>query len=93
MLIHLLNFASQSNLVYFIVYLDLRYIYLCINCYQLLNVSQTCPNHFEGHFVYKCIPVEDSGAEDISIYFSDAIEFIGESFCVSSHVSVCHIIL
>ncbi|RWS06440.1 WD repeat-containing protein 46-like protein, partial [Dinothrombium tinctorium] len=42
----------------------------------LLNVSHTCPNHFEDCFIYKCIPVEDSGSEDISIWFNDAIDFI-----------------
>lgn len=45
----------------------------------LLNVSHTCPNHFEEYFNYKCIPVEDSGSEDISIWFNEATEFIGET--------------
>lgn len=43
----------------------------------LLNVSHSCPNHFEKDFVYKCIPVQDSSFEDISVYFEDAIQFIG----------------
>ena len=46
----------------------------------LLNVSHSCPNHFEKDFVYKCIPVQDSSFEDISVYFDDAIQFIGERF-------------
>lgn len=45
---------------------------------QLLNVSHTCPNHFEEFYTYKCIPVEDSGVEDISIYFQEAIDYIGK---------------
>lgn len=50
----------------------------------LLNVSHTCPNHFEGYFTYKCIPVEDSGSEDISVWFDEAIDFIGMYlFCLN----------
>lgn len=44
----------------------------------LLNVSADCPNHFEGDYQYKCIPVEDNHKEDISSWFLEAIEFIGE---------------
>lgn len=46
----------------------------------LLNVSHSCPNHFEKDFIYKCIPVQDSSFEDISVYFDDAIQFIGKFF-------------
>lgn len=42
----------------------------------LLNVSSDCPNHFEGHYQYKCIPVEDSHKADISSWFMVAIEYI-----------------
>ncbi|XP_057675519.1 dual specificity protein phosphatase 4 [Corythoichthys intestinalis] len=42
----------------------------------LLNVSSDCPNHFEGAYQYKCIPVEDNHKEDISCWFLEAIEFI-----------------
>ncbi|XP_054168413.1 dual specificity protein phosphatase 1-like [Oppia nitens] len=42
----------------------------------LLNVSHTCPNHFQDCFIYKSIPIEDSKSEDISIWFSEAIDFI-----------------
>lgn len=44
----------------------------------LLNVSSNCPNHFEGVYQYKCIPVEDNHKEDISSWFIEAIEFIGK---------------
>lgn len=44
----------------------------------LLNVSSDCPNHFEGHFQYKCIPVEDNHKTDISSWFMEAIEYIGK---------------
>lgn len=56
----------------------------------LLNVSSDCPNHFEGHYQYKCIPVEDNHKADISSWFMEAIEYIGEylrrgaeSVCIS----------
>ncbi|XP_071371011.1 dual specificity protein phosphatase 4-like, partial [Centroberyx affinis] len=42
----------------------------------LLNVSADCPNHFEGAYQYKCIPVEDNHKADISSWFLEAIEFI-----------------
>ncbi|CAH2277189.1 dual specificity phosphatase 1 [Pelobates cultripes] len=42
----------------------------------LINVSANCPNHFEGHYVYKSIPVEDSHKADISSWFNEAIDFI-----------------
>uniref|UniRef100_T1JQM1 protein-tyrosine-phosphatase n=1 Tax=Tetranychus urticae TaxID=32264 RepID=T1JQM1_TETUR len=42
----------------------------------LLNVSQNCPNYFEDTFIYKCIPVEDSSSEEISLWFDEAIDFI-----------------
>ena len=45
----------------------------------LLNVSHSCPNLFEDCFIYKSIPVEDSKSEDISIWFNEAIDFIGKS--------------
>uniref|UniRef100_A0A8B9Z1C4 Dual specificity phosphatase 1 n=1 Tax=Buteo japonicus TaxID=224669 RepID=A0A8B9Z1C4_9AVES len=32
----------------------------------LINVSANCPNHFEGHYQYKSIPVEDNHKADIS---------------------------
>lgn len=43
----------------------------------LLNVSSNCPNHFEDHYQYKCIPVEDNQKTDISFWFMEAIEYIG----------------
>ncbi|KAJ8397111.1 hypothetical protein AAFF_G00009650 [Aldrovandia affinis] len=42
----------------------------------LLNVSSNCPNHFEGVYQYKCIPVEDNHKADISSWFAEAIEYI-----------------
>ncbi|XP_003217389.1 dual specificity protein phosphatase 1 [Anolis carolinensis] len=42
----------------------------------LINVSANCPNHFEGHYQYKSIPVEDSHKADISCWFNEAIDFI-----------------
>lgn len=43
----------------------------------LLNVSSSCPNHFEGIYTYKCIPVEDNHKADISSWFIEAIDYIG----------------
>ncbi|KAM6361308.1 dual specificity protein phosphatase 4 [Alca torda] len=54
----------------------------------LLNVSSDCPNHFEGHYQYKCIPVEDNHKADISSWFMEAIEYIGE-YLHRGAVSVC----
>ncbi|KAM8808755.1 dual specificity protein phosphatase 4 [Eudromia elegans] len=42
----------------------------------LLNVSPDCPNHFEGHYQYKSIPVEDNHKADIGSWFMEAIEYI-----------------
>ncbi|XP_017282148.1 dual specificity protein phosphatase 1 [Kryptolebias marmoratus] len=42
----------------------------------LINVSANCPNHFEGSFLYKSIPVEDNHKADISSWFNEANEFI-----------------
>lgn len=44
----------------------------------LINVSANCPNHFEGHYQYKSIPVEDNHKADISSWFNEAIDFIGK---------------
>lgn len=44
----------------------------------LINVSSNCPNHFEDHYQYKSIPVEDNHKANISSWFNEAIEFIGE---------------
>ncbi|KAM3873858.1 dual specificity protein phosphatase 4 [Diretmus argenteus] len=57
----------------------------------LLNVSADCPNHFEGTYQYKCIPVEDNHKEDISSWFLEAIEFIDSVRDSSGRVLVhCH---
>lgn len=42
----------------------------------VLNVSASCPNHFEDLFRYKSIPVEDNQMVDISAWFQEAIGFI-----------------
>ncbi|EGW04976.1 Dual specificity protein phosphatase 2 [Cricetulus griseus] len=42
----------------------------------VLNVSASCPNHFEGLFHYKSIPVEDNQMVEISAWFQEAIGFI-----------------
>uniref|UniRef100_A0A8C0QJ32 Dual specificity phosphatase 2 n=1 Tax=Canis lupus familiaris TaxID=9615 RepID=A0A8C0QJ32_CANLF len=42
----------------------------------VLNVSASCPNHFEGLFRYKSIPVEDNQMVEISAWFQEAISFI-----------------
>ncbi|EAW71388.1 dual specificity phosphatase 2, isoform CRA_e [Homo sapiens] len=39
----------------------------------VLNVSASCPNHFEGLFRYKSIPVEDNQMVEISAWFQEAI--------------------
>lgn len=52
----------------------------------LINVSANCPNHFEDSFLYKSIPVEDNHKADISSWFNEAIEFIGE------HIGMFHLL-
>lgn len=44
----------------------------------LLNVTQFCPNLFQEAFEYKCIPVRDTGCEDIAAYFQESIHFIDQ---------------
>lgn len=44
----------------------------------LLNVTQLCPNLFQEAFLYKCIPVRDTGGEDIAAHFQEAIHFIDQ---------------
>ncbi|XP_007890110.1 dual specificity protein phosphatase 4 isoform X1 [Callorhinchus milii] len=57
----------------------------------LLNVSSDCPNHFEDHYQYKCIPVEDNHKADISLWFMEAIEYIDSVKKVNGRVLVhCH---
>lgn len=46
----------------------------------LINVSANCPNHYEDHYQYKSIPVEDNHKADISSWFNEAIDFIGKTF-------------
>lgn len=55
----------------------------------LINVSANCPNHFEGHYRYKSIPVEDNHKADISSWFNEAIDFIGKwNRCLEALLSV-----
>ncbi|XP_027195818.2 dual specificity protein phosphatase 4-like [Dermatophagoides pteronyssinus] len=44
----------------------------------VLNVSQSCPNHFENEFYYKRIPINDSKCDDITIRINEALNFIDE---------------
>ena len=44
----------------------------------VLNVSASCPNHFEGLLRYKSIPVEDNQMVEICAWFPEAIGFIGK---------------
>lgn len=44
----------------------------------LLNVTQFCPNLYQEVFEYKCIPVRDTGCEDIGAYFQESIQFIDQ---------------
>ncbi|KAL4232300.1 Dual specificity protein phosphatase 4 [Mactra antiquata] len=43
----------------------------------ILNVSNvTCPDHISRMFEYKCIPIRDNVSENISTWFSEALQFI-----------------
>uniref|UniRef100_A0A8C6S2G1 Dual specificity protein phosphatase n=1 Tax=Nannospalax galili TaxID=1026970 RepID=A0A8C6S2G1_NANGA len=54
---------------------DLKGLQAC-GITAVLNVSSSCPNHFEGLFCYKSIPVEDNQVVEISAWFQEAIGFI-----------------
>ncbi|XP_078449261.1 dual specificity protein phosphatase 1-like [Lampetra planeri] len=57
----------------------------------LLNVSADLPNHFEGLFTYKSIPVEDNHKADIGAWFLEAIDFIDSTRRGGGRVFVhCH---
>eukprot|EP00050_Salpingoeca_kvevrii_P013147 m.27013 g.27013 ORF g.27013 m.27013 type:complete len:343 (+) comp4702_c0_seq1:881-1909(+) len=42
----------------------------------ILNMTPNCPNHFEGIFEYKNIPVRDTWNQNLANYFEDAFNFI-----------------
>jgi dual specificity MAP kinase phosphatase len=44
----------------------------------VMNVSKTINNHFQGSFLYKNVPVDDSYNADISRWFRVAVDFIGK---------------
>ena len=45
----------------------------------VLNITTTCPNHFESDFEYMSILVEDSHQTDLLSRLNKAITFIGKS--------------
>ena len=51
-----------------------------MNITSVLNITTTCPNHFESEFEYLSILVEDSHQTDLLSRLNQAIEFIGESW-------------
>ena len=46
----------------------------------VMNVSKTINNHFQDHFVYKNVPVDDTYSADISRWFRVAVDFIGKEY-------------
>ena len=44
----------------------------------LLNVSATQLPHISQEFCYKTIPVADNNTSDLSVWFPEAIDFIGK---------------
>ena len=50
-----------------------------MNITSVLNITTTCPNHFESEFEYLSILVEDSHQTDLLSRLNQAIAFIGES--------------
>ena len=55
------------------------------NIRYILNVTPNLPNHFEGssdvHITYKQIPINDHWSQNLSVYFPEAIAFIGKQVC------------
>ncbi|XP_007957622.1 dual specificity protein phosphatase 2 [Orycteropus afer afer] len=81
---HRIPFYDQGGPVEILPYLflgscshssDLQGLQAC-GITAVLNVSASCPNHFEGLFHYKSIPVEDNQMVEISAWFQEAIGFI-----------------
>lgn len=52
----------------------------------IMNVSSSCPIHFDDKFKYMRISVEDAYDEDLLSRFKEAASFIGE--CVHTDTSV-----
>lgn len=52
------------------------------NIRYILNVTPNLPNHFEGSsdvdITYKQIPINDHWSQNLSLYFPEAMAFIGE---------------
>lgn len=52
------------------------------NIRYILNVTPNLPNHFEGspdvNITYKQIPINDHWSQNLSMYFPEAITFIGK---------------
>ena len=62
----------------------------------VMNVSKTITNHFQDHFVYKNVPVDDTYNADISRWFRVAVDFIGKTthlFSAFRHSSTETVIL
>ena len=56
----------------------------------LLNVSCGQTDQFYDTFTYKNIPVQDNSSANISVWFQEAIHFIGKlSICVYLSIIVC----
>ncbi|XP_063432086.1 dual specificity protein phosphatase 1-like isoform X1 [Mytilus trossulus] len=57
----------------------------------ILNVSNTCQNHFCSDFRYKTIAVEDDGSTDLAKWFREAIQFIdNEKYRGGKTMVHCH---
>jgi len=56
---------------------------------SVLNVSNNCPNHFEGVLEYKCIAVEDSYQADLLSKMDSAIEFISKFYNYTPPSCIC----
>lgn len=54
----------------------------------IINVSSSCPIHFDDKFKYKRISVEDAYDEDLLSRFREAASFIGEYACRHKHFRV-----
>lgn len=60
-----------------------------MNITAVLNITTTCPNHFESEFEYMSILVEDSHQTDLLSRLNQAIAFIGKWLHSAIHNSLC----
>lgn len=60
-----------------------------MNITAVLNITTSCPNHFESYLQYKSIPVNDTENADLLSRLQTAISFIGMCHHIIFHILLC----